>query len=150
VAASTDTEKVTTVTTSQVHTTTIGTDPRYAALRDRGLADTLAAEDLAELDGLDPLERLTCRTHRRWVHECVSAASHVFVVTGHRWCRRCECAANVAVDQLTWDVTVTCPRCLTTPDGAATRQIVRTCRASLAASRGHASEPSRRADRLAA
>ena len=111
-------------------------DPRYAALRDRGLAATLFAEDLAELDDLDPLERLTCRTHRRWVHECVSSASHVFVVTGHRWCRRCECAANVAVDQLTWTVTVTCPRCGQTPESRATRQIVRTCRASLAASRG--------------
>jgi hypothetical protein len=121
---------------SQVSTATIDTDPRYAALRDRRLADMLATEDLAELDDLDPLERLTCRTHRRWVHECISASNHVFVVTGHRWCRRCECAANVAVDQLTWDVTVTCPRCERSPEGAATRQIVRTCRASLAASRG--------------
>jgi hypothetical protein len=111
-------------------------DTRYAALRDRLLADTLSAEDEAELHDLDPLERLTCRTHRRWVHECISSASHVFVVTGHRWCRDCECATNVAVDQLTWTVTVTCPRCLRTPESPATRQIVRTCRASLAASRG--------------
>jgi hypothetical protein len=111
-------------------------DSRYAALRDRRLADTLTTEDIDELDGLDPLERLTCRTHRRWVHECISSASHVFVVTGHRWCRRCECAANVAVDQLTWTVTVTCPRCGQAPECAATRQIVRTCRASLAAARG--------------
>lgn len=87
-------------------------------------------------DGLDPLERLTCRTHRRWVHQCISAQVHVFVVTGHRWCRDCECAADVAVDELTWNVTVTCPSCGKPPDGAATRQIVRTCRASLAASRG--------------
>jgi hypothetical protein len=72
------------------------------------------------------------------VHECISSAAHVFVVTGHRWCRDCECAANVAVDQLTWSVTVTCPRCGQAPDSAATRQIVRTCRASLAASRGEA------------
>lgn len=113
-----------------------GIDPRYAALRDRRLADTLLAEDLDELTDLNPLERLTCRTHKRWVHECISSASHVFVVTGHRWCRDCECAANVAVDQLTWTVTVTCPRCLHTPDTPATRQIIRTCRASLAASRG--------------
>lgn len=111
-------------------------DPRYAQLRDRRLAETLAAEDLAERDGLDPLERLTCRTHRRWVHECISSAAHVFVVTGHRWCRGCECAADVAVDQLTWTVTVTCPRCRRTPECAATRQIIRTCRASMAAARG--------------
>lgn len=111
-------------------------DPRYAELRDRRLAATLAAEDLAELDGLDPLERLTCRTHRHWVHQCVSAPAHVFVVTGHRWCRRCERAADVAVDELTWNVAVTCPSCGRSPEGAATRQIVRTCRASLAAARG--------------
>lgn len=121
---------------SEQHTATIDLTPRYASLRDRHLADTLTAEDLAELDDLDPLERLTCRTHKRWVHECISSATHVFVVTGHRWCRDCECPANVAVDQLTWTVTVTCPRCLTTPTSAATRQIIRTCRASLAASRG--------------
>lgn len=121
---------------SHQHTATATIDTRYAGIRDRHLADTLAAEDLAELDDLDPLERLTCRTHRRWVHECISAANHVFVVTGHRWCRDCQCAANVAVDQLTWTVTVTCPRCLRTPESRATRQIIRTCRASLAASRG--------------
>lgn len=121
------------------HTATIDINPRYAALRDRRLADTLTAEDLAELDAidpLDPLERLTCRTHKRWVHECISSATHVFVVTGHRWCHDCQTAANVAIDQLTWTVTVTCPRCRQTPTTPATRQIVRTCRASLAASRG--------------
>jgi hypothetical protein len=117
-------------------TATVAVNPRYADLRDRRLADMLAEEDFAELDELDPLERLTCRTHRRWVHECISSNSHVFVVTGHRWCRDCECAANVAVDQLTWTVTVTCPRCGNTPKGSATRQIMRTCRASLAAARG--------------
>lgn len=111
-------------------------DPRYGTLRDRRLAAALVAEDLAERDGFDPLERLTCRTHRRWVHDCISAPAHVFVVTGHRWCRGCEQAADVAVDQLTWEVKVTCPRCRRTPESAATKQIVRTCRASLAAARG--------------
>jgi hypothetical protein len=118
------------------HTTTIAIEPRYAGLRDHLLASTLTDEDRAEHDGLDPLERLTCRTHRRWVHECVSSPAHVFVVTGHRWCRDCQCAADVSVDQLTWSVTVTCPRCGCAPDSAATRQIVRTCRASMAAARG--------------
>ena len=111
-------------------------DPEYANLRDRRLAATLASEDVAEVGGLDPLERLTCRTHRRWVHECVSSPDHVFVVTGHRWCRQCRRAADVAVDQLTWNVAVSCPSCGSTPPGAASQQIVRTCRASLAASRG--------------
>ncbi|WP_233520340.1 hypothetical protein [Prauserella sp. PE36] len=108
-------------------------DPAYAGLRDRALAQTLTAEDAAEPNGLDPLERLTCRTHRRWVHECIASPQHVFVVTGHRWCRDCSTAANVAVDQLTWHVSVSCPRCGRSPEGAATRQIVRTCRASMAA-----------------
>jgi hypothetical protein len=116
--------------------TRVAVDDRYASLRDRRLAAALTEEDRAERDGLDPLERLTCRTHRRWVHDCVSAPAHVFVVTGHRWCRDCQCAADVSVDQLTWTVTVTCPRCRRTPSCAATRQIIRTCRASLAAARG--------------
>lgn len=111
-------------------------DPRYADLRDRRLAAVLAAEDAAELVDLNPLERLTCRTHRRWVHQCAHSEQHVFVVTGHRWCRDCECAADVAVDELTWEVAVTCPACGQPPAGAATRQIVRTCRASMAAARG--------------
>lgn len=110
-------------------------DPRYSQVRDQRLAAHLMAEDAAEENGLDPLERLTCRTHRRWVHQCISSPVHVFVVTGHRWCRRCECAADVAVDELTWSVRITCPNCGNILDGAATRQIARTCRASMAAAR---------------
>ncbi|MGH3432955.1 MAG: hypothetical protein ACRDQB_08985 [Thermocrispum sp.] len=109
---------------------------RYADLRDRALATALAADDAAELDGLNPLERLTCRTHRRWVHQCVHSAQHVIVVTGHRWCRECEHPADVSVDELTWAVAVTCPKCGVAPAGPATRQVVRTCRASMAAARG--------------
>lgn len=119
-------------------TTAVTVDPRNAEVRDWRLAATLVAEDHAEHEGLNPLERLTCRTHRRWVHECVHLQAHVFVVTGHRWCRRCECAADVAVDQLTWEVAVRCPSCGQPPECAATRQIVRTCRASLAASQTEA------------
>ncbi len=117
-------------------TAEVSIDPRYADLRDRHLATTLTTEDLAEQDGLDPLERLTCHTHRRWVHDCVHSDQHVFVVTGHRWCRPCQRPADVAVDQLTWEVTVRCPACGHPPNTPATRQIIRTCRASLAASRG--------------
>lgn len=115
---------------------TTATHARYADLRDRRLAEVLAAEDAAELVDLNPLERLTCRTHRRWVHQCAHSAQHVFVVTGHRWCRDCEHPADIAVDELTWDVTVRCPECGLAPAGPATRQIVRTCRASMAAARG--------------
>ncbi|WP_245645951.1 hypothetical protein [Pseudonocardia acaciae] len=102
-------------------------------LADGRLAATLAAEDEAEDAGLDPLERITCRTHRRWLHHCISSPVHVIVVTGHRWCRSCQAEASVAVDELTGDVRVTCTRCGRVPVGRATRQIIRTCTASLAA-----------------
>jgi hypothetical protein len=118
---------------------------RYADLADRRLAAALSTEDAAEEGGLDPLERTTCYQHRRWLHDCVSSPLHVIVVTGHRWCRRCECAVDVAVDQLTGDVTLTCPRCHEMPPGAANRQLVRCCRASLAAARDDYGLPSLRA-----
>lgn len=106
---------------------------RYADLADRRLAAALATEDAAEETGLDPLERTTCHFHRRWLHHCVSSPLHVIVVTGHRWCRRCECAVDVAIDELTGAVALTCPRCREMPPGGGNRQLVRCCRASLAA-----------------
>ena len=112
-------------------------DPRYADVTDRHLALALTVEDRSEEDGLDPLERTTCRSHRRWLHDCVSSPLHVIVVTGTRWCRSCRCALNVAVDQLAGDVSVRCPSCATTPPSRATRQLVRACRASLAAAYDH-------------
>lgn len=112
-------------------------DERYADLTDRRLAAALSAEDAAEEQGMDPLERTTCWTHRRWLHHCVSSPLHVIVVTGHRWCRRCRCAVNVAIDQLTGDVALTCPKCHEMPAGAANRQLIRCCRASLAAAHDH-------------
>jgi hypothetical protein len=114
---------------------------RYSDVPDRALAATLAAEDAAEHHGLSPFERITCRTHRRWVHECVASPMHVVVVSGHRWCRDCQATAMVAVDQLLGTVKVLCPRCRRAPDGVATAQIVRTCQASLAASRASALPP---------
>jgi hypothetical protein len=120
--------------------TVAGTSPRryeadrgrYADLVDRRLAERLATEDAAVEAGLSPFERLTCPAHRRWAHQCIASPQHVSPVTGHRWCRDCACLATVAVDELGGDVTVTCPRCHHTPEGVATRQIVRACRASLA------------------
>ena len=109
---------------------------RYADVRDRLLAATLAAEDSAEQDGADPLERSTCWTHRRWLYQCVSSPLHVIQVTGHRWCRDCACAVDVAVDELTWAVRLSCPRCGRSPQTRATRQLVRACRAGLAARHG--------------
>lgn len=118
-------------------------DERYADVADRGLAAALSTEDAAEERGeLDPLERITCYTHRRWLHHCVSSPLHVIVVTGHRWCRRCECAVDVAVDQLAGDVALRCPRCRQAPAGAANRQLVRCCRASIAAA--HSTHDDRR------
>jgi hypothetical protein len=90
-------------------------DERYADLTDRRLATALSTEDAAEDDGLNPLERATCYTHRRWLHHCVSSPLHVIIVTGHRWCRRCECAANVAIDEVAGDDALTCPRAARCP-----------------------------------
>ncbi|MEU5846230.1 hypothetical protein [Saccharopolyspora shandongensis] len=106
---------------------------RYEDLRDDRLANTLVREDAAvEREELSPHERLSCHVHRRWAHECISSPAHVIAVTGHRWCRSCEAEASVAVDEVSGAVSVVCTRCRTTPDSAATRQILRTCRASLA------------------
>ena len=49
-------------------------DGPYADLRDRRLAARLAAEDVAEEAGLDPFERISCRLHQRWLHQCLAAA----------------------------------------------------------------------------
>jgi hypothetical protein len=63
---------------------------------------------------------------------------HVVVVSGHRCCRDCQATAMVVVDRLLGTVKVLCPRCRRAPDSIATAQIVRTCRAGLAASRAGA------------
>ena len=89
-----------------------------------------------ELGRLSPHERLSCPVHRRWVHQCVSSPLHVIPVTGHRWCRRCERAQLIAVDEVRGTVSLSCPGCGEAPTTLASRQIVRTCRASLAAWRG--------------
>jgi hypothetical protein len=90
---------------------------RYAELRDRRLALVLTEEDAAEESRLDPLERTTCRLHKRWLYQCVHSSAHVIVVTGHRWCRECECSASIGVDELTGDVVVRCTRCHRSPSG---------------------------------
>lgn len=118
---------------TQYATTTVTVSGRYTDLADRPLALALSTEDAAEERGLNPFERTTCYAHRRWLHQCVSSPSHVVRVSGHRWCRRCECAVTVAVDELAGDLTLTCPRCGEMPPGPANRQVVRACRASLAA-----------------
>ena len=108
---------------------------RYSGVRDRRLAARLSAEDRAEARGLDPFDRLTCRTHRHWVHSCVSSAAHVVVVTGHRWCRDCERPVPVVVDELAGEIRMCCPSCGRFPDSPANRQLLRACRRSLAAAR---------------
>ncbi|HKS46556.1 MAG TPA: hypothetical protein VJT49_15870 [Amycolatopsis sp.] len=124
--------------------------PRIAASQtvDR-LTDTLTQEDAAEESGaLSPHARCTCAFHRRWLHQCVASPAHAMPVTGHRWCRSCNVAAEVAIDELSGTVTLTCPRCRRFPDSMANRQLVRSCQASLAGarrkSRRLASVPDRR------
>jgi hypothetical protein len=98
------------------------------------LATALTAEDHAEDTGrLDPLDRLTCRVHRRWIHECGHSNLHVIPVTGHRWCRPCRCALEIAVDELTGKVTLHCPRCDRGPTTKADHQLITACEASLTA-----------------
>jgi hypothetical protein len=120
---------------------------RYADVRDRRLVETLILEDAAEeREELSVFDRISCQVHRRWAHECISSPVHVIVVTGHRWCRGCGAEASVAVDELSGSVDVVCTRCRRSPDTAATRQILRSCRASLAAAhesrRARAEQPS--------
>ena len=98
------------------------------------LADALAAEDHAEDTGwLDPLDRLTCRVHRRWIHECGHSDLHVIQVTGHRWCRPCRRALEIAVDEVTRTVALHCPRCGRGATTHADHQLVAACEASLTA-----------------
>src|SRR3954454_866459 len=106
-------------------TTAVEVHERYADLADRRLAAALSTEDVAEERGMDPLERATCSAHRRWLHHSVSSPLHVSIVPGHRWCRRCMCAVNVAVAQLTGDVAVIAPKCHGAEANAANRQLVR-------------------------
>lgn len=118
----------------------------YTDLADRRLAATLTAEDADEERGLNPFERTTCRTHRRWVHQCIASPVHVVVVTGHRWCRRCLAVAQVVVDELAGLVSVFCPHCRRDLDGPATQQIVSTCQESLARARHTPEAPARAAE----
>jgi hypothetical protein len=84
---------------------------------------------------VEAIEVITCRAHMSWAHRCIASPLHVIVVTGHRWCRRCEKAMVVAVDELTGSVDVACTWCGDTPDHG-DPSIVRTCWASLTVVRG--------------
>jgi hypothetical protein len=99
------------------------------------LSRRMVEEDLAEEAGLlAPDDRLTCAVHGRWIHQCVSSALHVNQVTRHRWCRGCVRELTVAVDELTGNVTMSCPVCGDGVSAASARLIAACCR-SLAATR---------------
>ncbi|MEQ0561233.1 hypothetical protein ABJI51_19270 [Amycolatopsis sp. NEAU-NG30] len=103
--------------------------------RVRSLPVLLATEDDAEDMGLlAPDDRLTCHVHGRWIHQCAASPSHVNPVTRHRWCRGCRNELTVAVDELSGEVAMSCPRC-GHGGSAATTRLVAACRASLAAER---------------
>ncbi len=108
-------------------------DDRYTDITDGRLARALTAEDRQEYAGLNPFERLTCHVHRRWLHDCVASPAHVNMISGHRWCRRCAMPANVAIDHVSGAVNVLCPKCGCSPNTVATQQIIRACKASMAA-----------------
>ncbi|OXM72380.1 MULTISPECIES: hypothetical protein [Amycolatopsis] len=98
------------------------------------LDDALVAEDHAEESGfLDPLDRITCPVHRRWIHQCCHSDLHVSQVSGHRWCRPCRRALEVAVDEVLGTVTLRCPGCARGSHTRAHAQLITACEASLTA-----------------
>ncbi|MGW5721204.1 hypothetical protein ACWEVP_33855 [Amycolatopsis sp. NPDC003865] len=111
-------------------------EDRPAAARQPLLASTLAGEDRDEDAGrLDPTDRVTCRTHRRWLHDCVASPVHTNPAIGYRWCRRCDHQALVAVDELTGEVTIHCGLCGRSPHSRVNLELVALCRRSLALAR---------------
>jgi len=114
-----------------------GTAPRYGGDADRRLVAILAAEDVAEEHGLSAHIRTTCYVHRCWVHQCISDPLHVLVVTGHRWCRRCDRTVEVEVDETApGSVELRCDGCGVPPDTVANREVLQSCRTSLSAMHG--------------
>jgi hypothetical protein len=145
-----DDQRLTHTPTAGMHHAPLGpkaTAPTPVVNRPRTVsAFALAAEDHAEDTGwLESLDRLTCRVHSRWIHECGHSDLHVIPVTGHRWCRPCRRPLEIAVDELTRTVTLHCPRCDRGPTTRADHQLIAACEASLTAARAH-----RRAAGLAA
>ncbi|EME58631.1 hypothetical protein [Amycolatopsis decaplanina] len=114
-----------------------GLKDRYSGIADRRLAAILAAEDVAEEYGLSAHVRTTCYVHRCWVHQCISDPLHVLVVTGHRWCRRCDRTVDVEIDETApGSVELYCDGCGVPPDTVANREVVFSCRSSLVAMYG--------------
>ncbi|MFD6070744.1 hypothetical protein [Amycolatopsis lurida] len=110
---------------------------RYGEIPDRRLAAILAAEDVAEEHGLSAHVRTTCYVHRGWVHQCISDPMHVLIVTGHRWCRRCDRTVEVRVDEtFPGAVELFCDGCGVPPDTVANREVLLACRTSLSAMYG--------------
>ncbi len=110
---------------------------RYREVADRRMAAILAAEDVAEEHGLSTHVRSTCYVHRCWIHECISDPLHVLIVTGHRWCRRCDSEVEVMVDDTApGSVELSCDGCGVPPDSVANREVLFACRTSLTAMHG--------------
>lgn len=110
----------------------------YRATSDRNLVARLSHEDHAEELGHVPAQlRVTCRLHRRWVHQCIGSPVHVIPVTGHRWCVSCDRAVTVEVDDMSGSIVMACPGCGKPPSTPVNAQIMRNCVASVAEWRGH-------------
>ena len=96
------------------------------------LTRVLARENIVEeLGAISLQDRLTCRLHESWVHQCITLPHHMFRVTGNRWCRRCESTAAVTVDESHATAAVRCSGCGKPPNGLFGRQIARACQASI-------------------
>jgi hypothetical protein len=83
-------------------------------------AARLSREDDTEEEHMPSAhERSTCPVHRRWSHQGVFPPAHAIRATGHRWCRSCDAAIIIAIDEFT--------------DTAADRQVLQSCWSSLLA-----------------
>ncbi|MFI6094844.1 hypothetical protein ACIA8G_04780 [Lentzea sp. NPDC051213] len=100
------------------------------------LAAVFESENRAEQVGLSPFDRITCRFHRRWIHDCVVSPAHVVAVAGYRWCGDCAAAATVMVDHLGCEVVVWCERCDRRLHDGPNEQLRQVCLRSLEVSRG--------------
>jgi hypothetical protein len=110
----------------------VGDRRRNRTSNDWHLTRVLARENIVEeLGAISLQDRLTCRLHKSWVHQCITLPGHVFPMAGDRWCRRCDNAAPVAIDESHGTAAVRCSGCGKPPNGLFGRQIARACQGSI-------------------
>jgi hypothetical protein len=117
--------------------------PASRTRADWHLARVLSRENIVEeLGAIPSQDRLTCRLHSAWVHQCVALPGHAFPNAGDRWCLRCKGTASVTVDESRGKAAVLCSGCGKPPNGLLGRQMARACLESVIESRRHIEEDS--------